>query len=184
MPRAMVCSRALGEEMTTSSHPHRLRRARSRLGALVALAATASLLVACGSDSARQDADEPSGDFFVTVDDASFPTEQRLAETNYLRLAVENTGEEAVPDLAVTIWTGDEKASGSFSTYSDQPGLSDPNRPVWILEEGYPKCVDDDKVPPCIPSDQASLKEIREAGSAGAEAAQTDTFSFGSLQPR
>ena len=173
----------LGEENAIGSHPHRLRHARMRLGVLVALATTASLLVACGSDSERQDTDEPEGEFVVSVEDASFPTEQRLAETNYLRLAIENTGEEVVPDLAVTIWTGDEKASGSFSTYSDQPGLSDPNRPVWILEDGYPKCIDDDKVPPCLPSDQSSLKEIREAGTAGAEAAQTDTYSFGSLQP-
>lgn len=74
-------------------------------------------------------------------------------------------------------------ASESFSTYSEQPGLADPNRPVWILENGYPKCIDDEKVPPCLPSDQASMNEIREAGSAGAAAAQTNTFSFGSLQP-
>jgi hypothetical protein len=173
----------LGEEIATSSRPHRLQHARKQLGVVVALAAAASVLVACGGGDDRQDADEPSGDFEVRVADATFPTEQRLAETGYLRLAVENAGEEVVPDLAVTIWTGDEKASDSFSIYSDQPGLADRNRPVWILEDGYPKCVDDDKVPPCIPSDQASLKEIREAGSAGAEAAQTDTFSFGPLQP-
>jgi hypothetical protein len=153
-----------------------------QLGVVVALAAAASLLAACGGGE-RQDADEPSGEFRVDVADATFPTEQRLAETSYLRLAIENGGDEVVPDLAVTIWTGDEKASQSFSIYSDQPGLADRNRPVWILEDGYPKCVDDDKVPPCIPSDQSSLKDIRAAGSAGAEAAQTDTFSFGPLQP-
>jgi hypothetical protein len=147
------------------------------------MAAIASLLAACGDDSARQDADEPTGQFRVDVADAQFPNDQRLAETGYLRLAFENGGQEAIPDLAVTIWTGDEKAGESFSTISDQPGLADQTKPVWLLEDGYPKCIDDDKVPPCIPSDQASLAEIREAGSAGAEAAQTDTFSFGTLQP-
>ena len=175
-------ARALGEENATSSRPHRLRHARKQLGILVAAAAAASFLVACGGDD-RQDADEPSGEFEIHVADAEFPDDQRLAETTQLRLAFENAGEEAVPDLAVTIWTGDEKASESFSIYSDQPGLADRNRPVWILEDGYPKCIDDDKIPPCIPSDQASPKEIRAAGSAGAEAAQTDTFSFGALQP-
>jgi hypothetical protein len=173
----------LGEENATSSRPHRLQHARKQLGVLVALAATASLLVACGDDSARQDADEPTGEFRVDVTDAKFPDDQRLAETNYLRLAFENAGDDVIPDLAVTIWTGDTKASKPFSIYSDQPDLADPNRPVWILEDGYPKCIDDDKVPPCIPSDQSGLKDIREAGSAGAEAAQTDTFSFGELQP-
>lgn len=147
------------------------------------MAAATSFLVACGGESERQDANEPEGEFPVRVADARFPTEQRLAETHHLRLRIENTGEEAVPDLAVTIWTGDEMASESFSTYSEQPGLADPNRPVWILENGYPKCIDDEKVPPCLPSDQASMNEIREAGSAGAAAAQTNTFSFGSLQP-
>ena len=74
---------------------------------------------------------------------AKFPTDQRLAQTSDLRLEIENTGSEQVPNLAVTIWTGDEKAGGSFSVRSDQPGLADPNRPVWILENGFPKLVDD-----------------------------------------
>ena len=173
----------MGEENSTDSRPHRPRLAWLRLGLIAALAAGVALLSACGDDNERQDADEPSGEFRVDVVDASFPLEQRLAETGYLRLTFENAGDETVPDLAVTVWTGDEMASEPFSVRSDQPDLADPNRPVWILENGFPKCVDDDKVPPCIPSDQASPKEIREAGSAGAEAAQTNTYSFGALQP-
>ncbi len=39
----------------------------------------------------------------------------------------------------MTIWTGDEKGGGSSNLASDQPGLADPNRPVWILESGFPK---------------------------------------------
>jgi hypothetical protein len=45
---------------------------------------------------------------------------------------------------------------------SEQQGLAIPFRPVWILEEGFPKLAG-------------------QTASAGAEAAQTDTFSFGSL---
>ena len=60
--------------------------------------------------ASRQDANEPSGDFPVEVDRPKFPTDQRLAETSDLLLGVKNTGDEQLPDLAVTIYTGDEKA--------------------------------------------------------------------------
>jgi hypothetical protein len=140
---------------------------------LAALAvALAAGLVACGDDD-RQDVDEPEGDFPVDVSEAKFPSEQRLAQTSDLRLAIENIGEETVPDLAVTIYTGDEKAGGPFDVRSEQPGLADPNRPVWILENEYPKLLTPDLDP----------DELDDAPSAGAEAAQTDTFSFGPVAP-
>ena len=53
---------------------------------------------------------------------------------------------------------------GSFSVRSAQQGLAIPFRPVWILETGYPKLEG-------------------ETASAGAEAAQTDTYAFGALEP-
>jgi hypothetical protein len=140
---------------------------------LAALAvALAAGLVACGDDD-RQDVDEPEGDFPVDVAEAKFPTKQRLAQTSDLRLAIENVGEETVPDLAVTIYTDDEKAGGPFDVRSEQPGLADPNRPVWILENEYPKLLT-----PGLDPD-----ELDDAPSAGAEAAQTDTFSFGPVAP-
>jgi hypothetical protein len=145
---------------------------------------------ACGDES-RQDADEPSGKFPVEVTAAKFPTDQRLAETADLRLDVSNVGDETVPDLAVTIYTGDQKASGSFHVRSDQPGLADPDRPVWILENEFPKCVTDagyklqpDSLTRCVTPDEAEGEGgLDKAQSAGAEAAQTDTFSFGELEP-
>jgi hypothetical protein len=139
---------------------------------LATLALLAVGITACGGGE-RQDADEAEGDFPVEVDSARFPTEQRLAETSDLRLKITNVGEDAVPDLAVTIYTGDEKASGPFSIRSDQPGLADPNRPVWILEDGYPKLVTAD----------TDLDRLDAEPTAGAEAAQTDTYSFGALAP-
>lgn len=129
-------------------------------------------LAGCGDDD-RQDTEEPEGEFPVEVTGAKFPTKQRLAQTSDLRLAISNIGQETVPDLAVTIFTGDEKAGGPFDIRSDQPGLADPNRPVWILENEYPKLV------------TAGLQpaEFNDAPTAGAEAAQTDTFSFGPVPP-
>ena len=138
-----------------------------------AAAALAVTLASCGGDEQRQDADEPSGDFPVKVSSAKFATDQRLAETNDLTLEIENVGDEAVPDLAVTIFTGDQKAGGSFSVRSDQPGLADPNRPVWILENGFPK----------VAKPGESNAQLDAAAPGGAEAAQTDTFSFGPLDP-
>ncbi len=146
-------------------------------------------IVSCGGGE-RQDEDEPEGEFPVQVTSADFPTNQRLAQNSNLTLAVRNTGEETIPDLAITIFTtsdeseegGDQGSttttetsagegaagqelpqfSGSFSVRSEQEGLAIPFRPVWILEEGYPRLAG-------------------ETTSAGAEAAQTDTFSFGPL---
>lgn len=166
--------RALGEEIATSAHPKHLRGHRwTRSLALPAIAALALATGGCGGSEERQDANEPAGEFPVEVVSAKFPTEQRLADTSDLIMEVENTGEETVPDLAVTIYTGDEKASHPFYIRSDQPGLADPNRPVWILEEGFPKLLTED----------VDLRNVVRAPPSGAEAAQTDTFSFGPLEP-
>jgi hypothetical protein len=182
---------ALGEETATSAHPpRRLRGAWSRAAPFVVIAAIASGVSACGSEP-RQDADEPSGDFPTEVTGAKFPTDQRLTETTDLTLDVKNSGDESIPDLAVTIYTGDQKAGGPFQVRSDQPGLADPNRPVWILENEFPKCVSSaayklnpDSDARCVSPLEADTKGgLDKAQSAGAEAAQTDTFSFGSLEP-
>lgn len=168
----------LGEETATSAHPMRRYTEgrggpRPRVAALAAIAALALPVAACGDDGEPQDAGEPAADFPVEVSAARFPTDQRLAQTSDLRLEVSNAGEEQIPDLAVTIWVGDEKASGPFSIRSDQPGLADPNRPVWILENAYPKVIEN----------RFDAEDIDAAPTAGAETAQTDTFAFGPLDP-
>lgn len=164
---------ALGEETATSAHPRRTTRViRARIASLGTLALLASALAACGGGE-RQDANEPSGKFPVDVSAAKFPTDQRLAETSDLELTIQNTGNQQIPDLAVTINTGDEGSSGPFSVRLDQPGLADPNRPVWILESGYPK----------LRTDGESSNKLDAAPTAGAAAAQTNTFSFGPLAP-
>jgi hypothetical protein len=167
-----------------------LLRVRGRLGMGLLLALCSIGIVACGGGE-RQDADEPEGEFPVEVVSAAFPSKQRLAESSDLTLSIANAGEETIPDLATTIWTDAEGpsglessgtgtettgtegtateesgpvAAGSFSVISQQPDLAIPSRPVWILEQGYPKLAG-------------------QTVSAGAEAAQTDTFSFGPLEP-
>jgi hypothetical protein len=164
--------RALGER--GKSALCRLPRGGLRVAAVaLALLGAMVALPACGSDGERQDVDEPEGEFPVEVTTAKFPTRQRLAETSDLELSIENVGEEQIPDLAVTICLDSCQADGSFSLRSDQPGLASPNRPVWILEQDYPKLLEPG----------TSKTELDKAPSAGAEAAQTNTFSFGAMAP-
>jgi hypothetical protein len=164
--------RALGERGKTAQGS-RDRALIRRIAIALALTGAVVGMAACGGDAPRQDAAEPEGEFPVEVTDAKFPTRQRLAETSDLELAVENIGDEQIPDLAVTICLDSCTADGPFSLRSEQSGLANPNRPVWILEEDYPKFLDP----------ATSAKELDEEPTAGAEAAQTNTFSFGALAP-
>jgi hypothetical protein len=136
----------------------------------ICLGVAAMLIAGCGSKP-RQDENETEADYPVDVTVAEFAPRQRLAETNDLELAFRNSGDETVPDLALTIYTGDEKADGAFNTRSDQEGLADPNRPVWILENDYPKLLESG----------TSAKDLDAAPTAGAETAATNTYTFGEL---
>ena len=121
-------------------------------------------LAACGGSEERQDEAEPSGEYPVEVVNSKFPLRQRLAETTDLELGVENTGEETIPNLAVTIFI-DDGAAGSFSIREDNPALANPNRPVWILENKFPR-IEGEEAP---------------EGSSPGTVAQTNTFGFGEL---
>ena len=101
---------------------------------------TLSALVAAGCGGGeRQDEDEPSGTFPVDVVSASFPTKQRLADQAELRIAIRNAGQKALPNVAVTVESNETTKTASaaaFAEASEQPGLADPSRPVWVLDEG------------------------------------------------
>ena len=171
------------EESASTARP---LKARKRIGIGILGVLLAAGVASCGGT--RQDANEPEGNFPVSIVSADFPSKQQLAENTNLTLAVENSGDQAIPNLAITIFTTsnastDESttttgatstgttstsqqlptAEGSFSVRSEQQGLAIPFRPVWILEAGYPKLEG-------------------ETASAGAEAAQTDTYAFGELR--
>lgn len=161
----------MGAKGTNSRGP-RAGRWRASLAVAACLLA-GGVAAGCGGDEANQAENEPEGEFPVEVATAKFPPNQRLAETVDLILEIENVGEEPVPDLAVTIWTGDEKADGSFNMRSPQEGLADPNRPVWILENDYPKLLEPG----------TDLRELDREPTAGAETAATNTYAFGELPP-
>jgi hypothetical protein len=143
------------------------------LAGLLALSLLA--LSACGGGQ-RQDVTEPVGNYQVEVTKAKFPARQQLSKTTDLELAIKNTGDKTVPNLAITIYTGTgphPTADGSFSTRIDDPSLANPNRPVWVLENEYPKLL----------GPGVTQKNLDSQPSAGAAAAQTDTFQFGPVDP-
>jgi hypothetical protein len=126
---------------------------------------TASL-ASCGEESSSN-ANEAGGTYPVKVVTAEFPTEQRLGETTLLRLGVRNAGRKTLPALTVTITVGGEEGRNSalpFGYRDPQPGIAQPDRPVWVLSARYPK-VDGSSKP------------------GGAETSNLKTFDFGPLKP-
>lgn len=128
--------------------------------------ALAALLAACGGGSSS-DANERAGTYDVRVTEAGFPTEQHLGQTSLLRLGVRNTGDKALPALTVTVSIAGKQGQTSslpFGIRDPQPGLAQPDRPVWVLAETYPRLVGSS-----------------EPG--GASTSNRKTFSFGPLKP-
>jgi hypothetical protein len=111
---------ALLEESASIS---RFRQIRGRFctGSIAALLMVG--VVACGGGE-RQDAGEPEGEFPVEVTGAKFAPEQTLAQASDLILEVTNTGDEAVPDLAVTLFTVADTADEIDAAAADE--LSEP----------------------------------------------------------
>jgi hypothetical protein len=144
---------------------NRLRiRRRSRIGAAVTLAAVvgAATLAGCGGSSS----DEPSGTREVRVVNAEFPAKQGLGQTTLLQLGVRNESDQTIPGLTFTISVAGKAGEDStlpFGVRDAQPGLAQPDRPVWVLSEGYPKLVDS-------------------STTAGAEGAALKTYTFGPLK--
>lgn len=104
--------------------------------ATAATAAAVALAFAAGCGGEQQDADIPSATYTVARPVVSFPSEQDLAEHSEMRIAVKNTGDATIPNLAVTIEAGrDGTRAAAFGTLSDQPGLASRSRPVWIVDE-------------------------------------------------
>jgi hypothetical protein len=103
------------------------RRVTSRASVLAGtLASLAVALGACGQD--RQDENEPEGKYKVDVVSASFPGRQYLADESTLKIEVQNKDSREIPNLAVTV--------DGFGKRRENVGLSDPERPVWLLNEG------------------------------------------------
>jgi hypothetical protein len=148
----------------TGRHSRRARLQAIATG-LAALAA-AALLGACGGESSS-DANEPTGTFHVKVNEASFPTAQKLGQTSLLTLGIRNTGKRTVPGLTVTFTIAGKRGVNSslpFGVSDPQPELAQPDRPVWVLAATYPR-----------------LHGSSEPG--GTSTSNPKTFNFGPLKP-
>lgn len=124
-----------------------------------------SALVACGESSS--DANQSAGTYQVAVTEASFPTKQFLGQESELRLGIRNSGKKTVPALAVTVTIAGRAGRNSslpFGVRDEQPGLAQADRPVWVLEETYPR-----------------LAGSSQPG--GATTSNRKTFDFGPLKP-
>jgi hypothetical protein len=105
-------------------------RGRSVIWGPLAMAALpfalALAVTGCGGGK-KQDADEPEGTWKVDVISASFPGRQTLAQTSELKITVKNLEQRVLPNLAVTV--------DGFDQHSEDPDLSDPDRPRWVVED-------------------------------------------------
>jgi len=120
-------------------------------------------LLAGGCGGARQDAQEPKGNFTVRVLKASFPARQSIARPTHLVLAVQNTGSETVPDIAVSV--------DSLSYSANYPELAANKRPIWAIEEG----------PGAIAKRPVPTQTVSPAG--GGQTAYFSTWALGPLAP-
>ena len=119
----------------------------------------AAAIVGCGGGE-RQDANEPSGEYRLEITKAEFPLKQKLAKRSTLQIGVRNTGDETVPNVAVTVHGFDERLEGR--------GLADPERPVFVIN-GQPK-------------DIGGFPESKDAAPEGGETAYVDTWALGKLR--
>jgi hypothetical protein len=136
-----------------------LEARRKRFAGAIALSCVMAV-IGCGG-GARQDEDEPEGNFGVEVVDAMFPQKQKLAQTSELVITVRNTGKEVVPDLAVTV--------EGLSFRATQPGLSDPERPRFALNG--------------IQREIGGFPEAKDTSPAGCDTAYVNTWACGPLKP-
>lgn len=134
-------------------------------GGAASFLVAAVLLAGCGGGAeSDQFANEPAGEYPVEVLRAEFEPRQTIAETYDLVIAVRNTGEEAVPALSASIDLPGLGSTLAFAYRDPQAGLAQPQRPVWVLEEGYPKLAGT-------------------VGRGGTGTSNRRTFNFGELAP-
>jgi hypothetical protein len=127
--------------------------------------AVAAMLAACGGSSS--DANQPAGTYNVEVTEAAFPTEQRLGQTSLLTLGFRNSGDKVVPALTVTISVSGKQGQESslpFGYRDPTAGIAQPDRPVWVLAQTYPRLTGSD-----MPG--------------GASTSNRKTFDFGPVKP-
>jgi hypothetical protein len=96
------------------------------------------LVAGCGGGQ-RQDANEPKGSYKLEIADAKFPPSQAIAQSTTMSILVRNADNKAAPNVAVTVETDPSKPGQGTSPFGQRvndPRLSDPERPVWVVDEG------------------------------------------------
>jgi hypothetical protein len=136
------------------------------IGAALVSAVAAATLAACGGGggTADQFANEAPGEYPVEVIGSSFEPRQTIAETYDMRLRVRNSGDETIPAINTTIDLPGQTSTLAFAYRTEQEGVAQPQRPVWVLEEGYPKLAGT-------------------VGRGGTATSNRRTFNFGELPP-
>lgn len=131
------------------------------------------VLTACGGGGPEQSAGEPSGNFPVQVQTASFPPSQTLSQHTQLVLTVRNAGTKAIPNIAVTItdppYGTSAQAFGALLPPSGtgQPLLAGRSRPVWVIDQAPGPCG----------------YSCKQGGPGGAVTAYSNTWALGRLAP-
>lgn len=111
-----------------------------------ALTVALSLFVAACGGGSSADSNEAEGTYRVEVTEANFPAKQRLGATYLLDLSIRNASKKTIPALTVSISIKGKEGQGStlpFGIRDPQPELAQPDRPVWVLAEHYPKFAGD-----------------------------------------
>ena len=154
--------------------PGRHTRLRA-IGAGLASLALAASVAACG-ESSSSDSNQKAGTYAVKVTNSEFPTDQQLGQTSLLRIGIRNTGERTVPAVAVTVSIAGKEGQTSslpFGIHDPQPGLAQPDRPVWVLAEGSPQIAGTHN--PTVAG------HVKNPG--GTSTSSPKTFDLGSLKP-
>jgi hypothetical protein len=116
----------------------RERHSRRRSWLTAAALATVLLPAGCGG-SPRQDADEPKGTYKLEVAGARFPASQSIAQSTTMSIRVRNADTKAAPNVAVTVETDagtPGQGTAAFGQRVDDSRLSDPERPIWVVDNG------------------------------------------------
>ncbi|HRV60154.1 MAG TPA: hypothetical protein P5138_05955 [Solirubrobacterales bacterium] len=134
------------------------------LGLLLGALSAALVVSGCGGDDDGQFANEATGEFPVQIIDANFKKLQTVAQTYDLTIAVRNSGDETIPAINTVIDLPGKGSTLAFAYGDKQPGLAMNQRPVWVVEEGWPKLADT-------------------VARGGATTPDRRTFEFGKLKP-
>jgi hypothetical protein len=134
-------------------------------------------LAACGGSSSGSD--EPEGKYEMKVVKATFPTKQDLGQTSLMRIAVRNTGRKTVPAAGMTVSIAGEEGQTSslpFGIHDPQPGLAQPDRPVWVVGALKPgKTVEGIWKLSAVKAGRFTVLYTVDAGLGGKAKAETDT---------